>query len=64
MKTFEIDVNLNGKMTFEVKAKNKSEAKKMVDKLLGDTSVKEALEKYQNTLFMDTKIKNDMSLER
>ena len=33
MKTFEVDVNINGKITFEVQAHNKKEAQSKVDEL-------------------------------
>lgn len=64
MKTFEIDVNINGKFTFEVKAKNKQDAQRQVDDLLGNVSVKEALEKYRNNVVLDTKIKSNQERER
>ena len=34
MKTFEVDVNINGTITFEVKAKNKEQAQEKVNELL------------------------------
>ena len=41
MKKFEIDVDINGTITFEVEAKNKKEAQAKVDDILSNTSVKE-----------------------
>lgn len=64
MKKFDVQVELNGTMTFEVKAKNLKEAQKQVDDLLGNLSVKEALVKYQNTMSLNTKIKEQKQLER
>ena len=34
MKKFDIDVDINGRITFEVEARNKNEAKAKVDELL------------------------------
>lgn len=64
MKNYDVDVNLNGKITFEVEAKNKEDAQRKVDELLEDLSVKEALEQYQATLQMKMQIKQEKSLER
>lgn len=64
MKTFEVDVNINGKITFEVQAKNQKEAKSKVEELLGNTTLKEALEKYQNNITLNSKVKSNRDLER
>ena len=64
MKKFEIDVDINGRMTFEVEARNKNEAKAKVDELLQNTVLKEALEKYQNNISLEMKVRADRSLER
>lgn len=64
MKKFEIDVDINGRMTFEVEARNKNEAKAKVDELLQNTALKEALEKYQNNVSLEMKVRADRSLER
>ena len=48
MKKFEINVDINGTITFEVQAKNRKDAQKQVDDILSNDSVKEALEKYRN----------------
>lgn len=48
MKKFEIDVDINGTITFEVEAKNKKEAQAKVDDILSNTSVKEAIKSYRN----------------
>ena len=39
MKKFEIDVDINGTITFEVEAKNKKEAQAKVDDILSSFSV-------------------------
>ena len=64
MKKFEIDVDINGTITFEVEARNKNEAKAKVDELLQNTALKEALEKYQNNVSLEMKVRADRSLER
>lgn len=64
MKKFDIDVDINGRITFEVEARNKNEAKAKVDELLQNTALKEALEKYQNNISMEMKVRADRSLER
>ncbi len=64
MKTFKVEANINGTMTFEVKAKNQADAQRQVDELLADTSVKEAIEKYKNSMTFETKFKEQKSLER
>ncbi len=64
MKTFKVEANINGSMIFEVKAKNQIEAQKQVDDLLAVTSVKEAIEKYKNSMTLDTKIKEKKERER
>ena len=57
MKKFEIDVDINGTITFEVEAKNKKEAQAKVDDILSDVSVKEALEKYRNNVVLNQRVK-------
>ena len=64
MKTFEVDVNINGKITFEVQAHNKKAAQAKVDELLGNTALKEALEKYQNNITLNSKVRDNRDLER
>lgn len=64
MKTFKVEANINGSMIFEVKAKNQAEAQKQVDELLADTTVKEAIEKYKDSMTLDTKIKEQKDRER
>ena len=64
MKTFEVDVNINGKITFEVQAHNRKEAQAKVDELLGNTALKEALEKYQNNITLNSKVRDNRDLER
>lgn len=64
MKTFKVEANINGSMIFEVKAKNQADAQKQVDELLADTTVKEAIEKYKDSMTLDTKIKEQKERER
>lgn len=64
MKTFEVDVNINGKITFEVQAHNKKEAQSKVDELLANTALKEALEKYQNNITLNSQVRDNRDLER
>ena len=64
MKKFEIEVDINGKITFEVQAKNKAEAEMKVDELLGNVSLKKAIEDYQNNIALNTRVKEYKCLER
>ena len=64
MKKFEINVDINGTITFEVQAKNRKDAQKQVDDILSNDSVKEALEKYRNNVVLNEKIKQDKDRER
>ena len=64
MKKFDVDVDINGRITFEVEARNKNEAKAKVDELLQNTALKEVLEKYQNNVSLEMKVRADRSLER
>ena len=52
------------KQDVQVKARNKNEAKAKVDELLQNTALKEALEKYQNNVSLEMKVRADRSLER
>ena len=64
MKMFEVDVDINGTITFEVEAKNEKEAKAKVDDILSNTSVKEAIANYRNNLVINEKVKQDKDMER
>lgn len=64
MKKFDIDVDINGTITFEVEAKNKKEAQSKVDDILSNTSVKEALENYRNNVVLNQRLKQDKDRER
>ena len=64
MKKYDVDGDINGRITFEVEARNKNEAKAKVDELLQNTALKEALEKYQNNVSLEMKVRADRSLER
>ena len=64
MKKFEIDVDINGTIIFEVEAKNKKEAQAKVDDILSKTSVKEAIKSYRNNIVLNEKVKQDKDRER
>ena len=64
MKKFEIDVDINGTITFEVEAKNKNEAQAIEDEILSNTSVKEALKNYRNNVVLNEKVKQEKDRER
>ena len=64
MKKFEIDVDINETITFEVEAKNKKEAQAKVDDILSNTSVKEAIKSYRNNIVLNEKVKQDKDRER
>lgn len=64
MKTYKVEANINGSMIFVVKAKNQADAQRQVDDLLADTSVKDAIEKYKNSLSFETNIKEQKERER
>lgn len=64
MKKFDIDVDINGTITFEVEARNKKEAQSKVDDILSNTSVKEALENYRNNVVLNQRVKQDKDRER
>ena len=64
MKKFEINVDINGTITFEVQAKNRKDAQKQVDYILSNDSVKEALEKYRNNITLNNRVKEINVRER
>ena len=64
MKKFEINVDINGTITFEVQAKNRKDAQKQVDDILSNDSVKEALEKYRNNITLNKRVKEINVRER
>lgn len=64
MKKFEINVDINGTITFEVQAKNRKDAQKQVDDILSNDSVKEALEKYRNNITLNNRVKEIKVRER
>ena len=64
MKKFEINVDINGTITFEVQAKNRKDAQKQVDDILSNDSVKEALEKYRNNIVVNQTVKEQKEKER
>lgn len=64
MKKFEIDVDINGTITFEVEAKNRKEAQAKVDDILENISVKEAIGQYRNNIVLNQRVKQDKDMER
>lgn len=64
MKKFEINVDINGTITFEVQAKNRKDTQKQVDDILSNDSVKEALEKYRNNITLNNRVKEINVRER
>ena len=64
MKKFEINVDINGTITFEVQAKIRKDAQKQVDDILSNDSVKEALEKYRNNITLNNRVKEINVRER
>lgn len=64
MKKFEINVDINGTITFEVQAKNRKDAQKQVDDILSNDSAKEALEKYRNNITLNNRVKEINVRER
>lgn len=64
MKKFEIDVDINGIITFEVEAKNRKEVQAKVDDILKNTSVKEAIGQYRNNIELNQRVKQNKDLER
>lgn len=64
MKKFEINVDINGTITFEVQAKNRKDAQKQVDDILSNDSVKESLEKYRNNITLNNRVKEINVRER
>ncbi len=64
MKTFEVDVNINGTITFEVKAKNKEQAQEKVNELLENSALREALGKYRSNLSIYSSAREKKVMER
>ena len=57
MKSYNFDLNINGKITIEVMAENKEQAKQMVNDLLENSSFKRVLESSKNKVSLDMKLK-------
>lgn len=57
MKRYKIDVELNGTIEFEVDAVNYEEAQQKVDDLLSNTSVKEAIKEWNETMKYSSNIR-------
>lgn len=63
LKPFSFDINLNGKITIEVFAENKEQAKQMVDDVLENSNFKQVLERSKNNVSLDMKLK-EKEMER
>lgn len=63
LKNYKVNVELNGMITFEVKAESYEKAQEQVDDLLGNTSVKEAIAEWNETMKSSTRITPYNNLE-
>lgn len=63
LKNYKVNVELNGMITFEVKAESYEKAQEQVDDLLGNTSVKEAIAEWNETMRSSTRITPYNNLE-
>lgn len=59
MKTYDIEADINGRITFEVAANSIEEAKEKVDDILTNVSVKEAIIEYQNELKIEKNLEEE-----
>ncbi len=59
MKTYDIEADINGRITFEVAANSMEEAKEKVDDILTNVSVKEAIIEYQNELKIEKNLEEE-----
>ncbi|MBP3920904.1 MAG: hypothetical protein IKR57_00470 [Bacilli bacterium] len=59
MKTYDIETDINGRITFEVAANSMEEAKEKVDDILTNVSVKEAIIEYQNELKIEKNLEEE-----
>ena len=59
MKTYDIEADINGRITFEVAANSMEEAKEKVDDILTNVSVKEAIIEYQNELIIEKNLEEE-----
>lgn len=64
MKTYKIDVNINGKITLEVKAENKQQAKEMVKDLLENSSFKQVMNESKSKVSLNLNIQDKLALSR
>jgi len=64
VKKYKVDVELNGTIQFEVDAKNYDEAQQKVDDLLSNTSVKEAIKEWNETMRYSSNIHCISDIER
>lgn len=59
MKTYDIEADINGRITFEVAANSMEDAKEKVDDILTNVSVKEAIIEYQNELKIEKNLEEE-----
>lgn len=64
MNKFNIDVFINGKMTFEVFADTREEAMQMVDEVMNNSSISELKLKDNSNIDIEMKEKIKKDLER
>lgn len=63
MKKYNVEVDLNGSITFEVEAESYEEAQRKVDELLENTSVKEAIKDWNETMKYSSRIRDYDEME-
>ena len=59
MKTYDIEADINGRITFEVAANSMEKEKEKVDDILTNVSVKEAIIEYQNELKIEKNLEEE-----
>lgn len=64
MKKFNVDVFLDGKLTFEVFADNEEEAKEMVNDVMNNSSFKELKLREKSSIDVEMKANSNKELER
>ena len=63
MKKYNVEVDLNGSITFEVEAESYEEAQRKVDESLENTSVKEAIKDWNETMKYSSRIRDYDEME-
>lgn len=64
MKKFNVDVFLDGKLTFEVFADSEEEAKEMVNDVMNNSSFKELKLREKSSIDVEMKANSNKELER